>query len=61
MLEKQSQNLSEGETLDKIKNFFKKVWIGVVQIAKKIWARIKDVMRLAVRKLSEWASKIGHL
>lgn len=56
-LEKRVQNLSEGETMDKITGFFKKVWEGIKQIAKKVWARVKDICRLVARKAGEWFSR----
>lgn len=61
ILEKQTQNLSEGETMDKIKSFAKRVWEGVKIIAAKVWAKIKDICRLVVRKLSIWFTKAASL
>ena len=60
MLEIESKNLSEGETMDKVKGFFSKVWEGVKQVAKKVWARVKDVCRLVTRKIGEWFTKVAH-
>ena len=59
-LEVESKNLSEGETMDKVKGFFTKVWEGIKQVAKKVWARVKDICRLVTRKIGEWFTKVFH-
>ena len=61
ILEKQSAILSEGETMDKIKNFAKRVWEGVKAFAAKVWAKVKDICRLVIRKLSIWFTKAASL
>ena len=58
ILEKRCQNLSEGETSDKLKDFARKVWAGIKAFAKTVWAKIKQIAGVIWRKLKEWSAKV---
>jgi hypothetical protein len=56
-MEQRCKNLSEGETMDKIKGFATKVWESIKSMAKTAWAKIKEIASLIMRKAKEYASK----
>ena len=58
ILDRQCQNLSEGETTDKMKDFGRKVAHNIKAFALTVWAKIKEIVRLVWRKLKEWGSKV---
>ena len=57
-LMRQCQNLSEGETSNKMKDFGRKVWHNLKAFAKTVWAKIKEICRMVWRKLKEWGSQV---
>ena len=57
-LMRQCQNLSEGETSNKMKDFGRKVWYNLKAFAKTVWAKIKEICRMVWRKLKEWGSQV---